>query len=269
MINMNQLRHVIASYRALIIFALFIVGGIQFLIVSLIATTDVLDMFRSFYDQFPAVLRSFLAEQFINQFSIIGAAAFGYRHPLVLSMLMIIAILLPSRFLTGEIESGRMELLLALPITRVSVFMTLWAAIMTVLCVVIAGGWFGTFLAKLIFPGAADIPVSGILRIGINLWVMSLCVSALTCLIAAYVHEYGRAALLSAGLTLIMFLIHYVSSLWPAARLLAPLSVLHYYSPLNMLGAPAGFYRDILVLALITASCLVLALRRFTRRDIP
>jgi len=269
MIKINQLRHVMGSYAALFIFAVLVVGGIQFLILSVIAETDFLDMFKSFYDQFPAVLQSFFADQLINQFTITGAAAFGYRHPLVLTMLMIIAILLPSRFLTGEIESGRMEVLLALPVTRATVFMTLWAAMMVMLFCVTAGGWCGTFLAKWLFPEAANIPSAGILRIGLNLWILSLCVSALTCLIAAYVHEYGRAALLSAGVTFVMFLLYYVSSLWPAARFLAPFSVMNYYSPQNMLAQSPDFYQDIFILVLISAICLVLALRRFIQRDIP
>ncbi len=172
-----------------------------------------------------------MGEEFIAQFSVRGAAAFGYNHPLVITFLAIVAITFPSKHIAGEIEMGTLELLFSMPIKRISIALSLWIVSVLAIFFVIAGCWSGTLISTLIFPEAGLLPFSKILLIGINLAVLMLCINAYTFLISAYSREASRVALNAAGITLFFYFLNYIAKIWTAANFLNPFSIFYYYEP--------------------------------------
>lgn len=269
MIEVTYSKRVIGSYRRFLPFAMLLAGSLQFLLVMLVDTLGLMDIIQGFYRQLPPLARQFISAEFIGRFTLSGVAAFGFNHPLLLTLTMLLAILVPARFMAGEIESGGMELLLALPVRRSSVFTTLWSTMMLMVLFLVVAAWCGALLARWIFPQAAGLPVGGIVRIGLNLWALGGSVAAGTLLLAVYAREYGRVVMLAAGTTLGLYFVHFLSRIWAPVQLLDRVNLFGYYSPQVVMTDPALCLRNCILLAVFTLVTSLVVARHFRRRDIP
>lgn len=70
------------------------------------------------------------------------------------------------------------------------------------------------------------------------------------------------------GALLASFLMNFVAQLWPAARRLSFLGILHYYQPLPVVRTGDWPVRNIVILLSIAPITWSLGLWRFTLRDI-
>jgi ABC-type transport system involved in multi-copper enzyme maturation permease subunit len=252
-----------------LILAFILVGALQTLLLTIVTTTQLFNFVRDFVQQLPQELQQFLGEEFVAQFSVKGAAAFGYNHPLVITFLAIVAITLPSKHIAGEIENGTQELVFSMPVRRISIGLSLWLVSFIAIFFVIAGGWLGTFISTLIFPDARLLPFSEIFLIGISLGALILCINAYTFLISSYSREGSKVALQAAGVTLFFYFLNSIAKIWSAASFLKPYSIFYYYEPQNVMMGEANFVRDLLVLGMLTILLVILTIYRISRRDIP
>lgn len=262
----NQFR----EHRVLFGFAFLILGLLQVLIITVVAGMDMMGMVEQFMRQLPPQMQMIMGEQFLNQFaSVEGAVAYGYNHPLVLVMMLVVAILLPARHVAGEIETGTMELLLALPVRRPTVVLSLQAASALALLVVVAGGLVGSGVGVWLNAEARGVSAAHFGVIAVNLWLLALAVSSYTLLIAAYAREGGKAVLRATGLTLVFYFLRIAALMWAPLHVLQPLSVFYYHEPQKLLQDPSRLLLHAAVLGAVIVVCTVLALRRMSRRDIP
>ncbi len=252
-----------------LILAFVLVGALQTLLLTIVTTTQLFNFVRDFIQQLPQELQQFLGEEFIAQFSVKGAAAFGYNHPLVITFLTIVAIIFPSRHIAGEIENGTLELTFAMSVRRTSVSLSLWVVSFIAIFFVIAGCWLGTVISTFIFPEARLLSFSKIFLIGLNLGALMLCINACTFLISAYGREGSKVALQAAGVTLFFYFLNSIAKIWSAASFLKPYSIFYYYEPQNIMMGEANLVRDLLVLGILTVLLVVLAVYRINKRDIP
>lgn len=269
MINGNYFIKTLREHLSFLIFAFILVGMFQLLMITLVVETDLLNIAQIFFSKFPPQVQQFLGEELLAQFSINGAVAFGYNHPIVLIFLSVIAIMLPTRHIAGEIESGTLELLFTLPIKRLSLAFSLWILSIFVLLLVIIGGWLGTSIGLMIYPQISNLPLSIIFRIGFNLWFLMLAINAYTFLFASYSREAGKVTQRVAGLTLFFYFLSYTVKLWDRASFLKPVTIFTYYQPQALAMNPNLWLKNIGVLVVLMIIFMVIAFRRINRRDIP
>jgi ABC-type transport system involved in multi-copper enzyme maturation permease subunit len=252
-----------------LILAFVLAGALQTLLLTIVTTTQLFNFVRDFIQQLPPELQQFLGEEFIAQFSVKGAAAFGYNHPLVITFLTIVAIIFPSRHIAGEIENGTLELTFAMSVQRTSISLSLWVVSFIAIFFVISGCWLGTVISTFIFPAARLLPLSEIFSIGINLGLLMMSINAYTFLISAYSREGSKVALQAAGVTLFFYFLNSIAKIWSAASFLKPYSIFYYYEPQNIMMGEASLGRDFIVLGLITILLMIPAVYKINRRDIP
>jgi len=244
-------------------------GALQTLLLTIVTTTQLFNFVRDFIQQLPQELQQFLGEEFIAQFSVKGAAAFGYNHPLVITFLIIVAIIFPSKHVAGEIENGTLELIFSMPIERFSITFSLWIVSVLAIFFVISGCWLGTFMSKLIFSQAEILPFSKILLIGINLAALMVCINAYTFLISSYSREGSKVALQAAGITLFFYFLNYIATIWSVVGFLKPISIFHYYQPQKLMMGEANLGKNLIVLGLLTFFLMLPTIYKINRRDIP
>ena len=126
MISGHYIVNLFRSHWVLLIFAFCFVGLFQVLIITLVVGADLLGMIEQIYQRMPPQMQLLLGERFLTQLSVEGAVAFGYNHPMVLVIVILLAIVLPARHIAGEIETGTLELLFTVPIQRATVTLSLW-----------------------------------------------------------------------------------------------------------------------------------------------
>ena len=269
MISGHYMANTLREHRVLFVFVFVMIGLFQVLILTLVIGADLLGMIELFMSQLPPQVQRLLGDQIRAQFSVEGAVAFGYLHPVVQALLIIVAIVLPTRHVAGEIEKGTLELMFSLPVKRTAVVVSLWVFSGMALLGLVIGGWIGSGVGLWLFPEARSVPVLGIAKAGLNLWLLMFAISSYTLLIAAYAREGGQATLRAAGLTLVFFFVNTTATMWPTIDFLAPFTIFHYHKPQLVMMDASVLGRNVAVLVGVILVCGALAVRQVSRRDIP
>lgn len=72
-----------------------------------------------------------------------------------------------------------------------------------------------------------------------------------------------------AGITLVFYLFHYLSSLWDTLSFTKPYNFFTYYQPEDLMTGRRSFALHFAVLFSLILICLLVSLFQFNRRDIP
>jgi ABC-2 type transport system permease protein len=200
-------------------------------------------------------------------FTLPGSITLGVQHPMALAMLGIFAVGASSTAVAGERARGTLEVLLARPISRTSVYFSILAALLLAVLIVlvaILGGMVG---------GAAAIGISDDLDLG----QIPLVLLAGFALWAAFT-TFGLAMSVSfdrpgpaIGLTLAWLLIHYfleiLGSLWTDAAWTQEYSLLHHFNPGEILTGALDPI-DLVIVGVAAIVPVIYALVVFPRRDL-
>lgn len=265
MIDLNYPRFIWKNYRGLLIFSTLFVALMQFLMLFIITTIDSGPLLDTFLSLLPSQFRVL----FLQRSSVEGAAAFGFNHPLVIAILAISAIIIPARHVAGEVETGTLEILLACPIERWRHIITVWFSSAVELMIIVCGGWLGSFLSIAIFHTFSGQIVIGILKIGANLWLLSVLISSYTLLISTFGKEGGKTGIRSAAITLIFYLMQFLSFMRDSLSFLKPFNIFQYYQPQELMFGDRSFVLNAIVLSISVSICLAAAIQQFNRRDVP
>ena len=202
-----------------------------------------------------------------NFFTLTGALTLGLEHPLAIAFMGIFAIGSTVAAVAGERERGTLEVLLARPISRRTIYWTIAAATVVLLGVIMAALLGGQFIGIAI-KGLGD---------QINLGFMPLVFVNGLMLWAAFA-AFGLAASVSfdrsapaLGLTLAYLLVNYfleiLGSLWTAADWSQKYSLFHHFQPGQILLGKADLL-DLAILGVAILVPVVYALVVFPRRDL-
>jgi ABC-type transport system involved in multi-copper enzyme maturation permease subunit len=267
--NLAYPLYILKIHRGLIIFAMILVAFFQFLIIWLMSTINYVPILEAILNQLPPQMKILFNQEFMNRLSINGAAAFGFNHPIVLTVLGIVAIILPTRHIAGEIETGTLELFLSYPVSRIKLIISLASSSAVILFAIVLTGWIGSFLSLIIFNHYSANIAGQLLKIGLNLWILLCLITSISLLISVYGREAGKTGLRSAGIVLIFYFLNFIASLWTALEFTLVINPFHYYQPQKLMFGEQSFLLNVGVL-LISAVCFFLiTLRHFAKRDIP
>lgn len=269
MIKLVYLSLILKNNRGFAIFSMVFITSLQFLILYLVTTIDTASILAAILDQLPEKMRIFLNDSFFSTLTFDGAAAFGFNHPLVLALLAINAINIPVNHITHEIESGTLELLLAHPFQRVSLINTLWVSGSLIILSIIIAALVGSFTSILLFHQLNTELIIRLLQISFNLWLLFVLIFTFTLLISVYGKMGSKAGNISAVITLVFYLLHFLSQLWDALEFTRPFNIFSYYEPQKLMFDQGNFGRDITVLSSLVIICFVISLWKFRKRDIP
>jgi ABC-2 type transport system permease protein len=202
-----------------------------------------------------------------NIFTLGGAIALGFIHPIAVALICVFAVGFAASAVAGERQRGTLEVLLARPISRRSVIVTLYAATVGFIAIALTAFLIGTALAATLWGVAAELRLVDLAALGLNGALMFAAFGAV-CLAASVSFDRLPPALgIGLGYLLASYFIDVLGSLWPDARGLQPLSLFHYVrAPAVLAGRLDPM--DLLVLLLVSIVAVAYALWRFPHRDI-
>jgi len=224
------------------------------------------DVVRDLVDSgaFPAELMNFGSG---SLFTLPGAITLGLQHPLAIAMIGIFAVGASATAVAGERASGTLEVLLARPISRLTLYASILAALLiTVLVVLVAilGGMIGGAALQGITDemDLGQIPL--VVLNGFGLWA-----AFTTFGLAASVSfdRPGPAIGLSLAYLLANYFLEILGSLWTDAAWTQDYSLFHHFNPGSILTGDlqAGDLVIVLVAALVP---IIYAIVIFPRRDL-
>jgi ABC-2 type transport system permease protein len=230
----------------------------------------------------------------------------GYVHPLIQAIFCIWAIGRAASAITGEIDRGTMELLLAQPVPRWRIILAHFLVDLLVIPFLALCLWSGTIIGYQMFGPfevsaaeaqklLSDLPFKVVvnpellradpLALGPAVWnvvALMFAVSGVTLAMSAAGRFRGRVLGLAVLVFLVQFLVNLIGQLWDAAAFLRPLTVFYYYQPQKIVlsnnwtadllagrGTSSVSVPVLVVLFGVATLGYLVALRTFCRRDLP
>ena len=193
------------------------------------------------YDQFSDLIRDMansgaFPEELLNfgsgsLFTLPGTITLGLQHPLAIAMLGIFAVEAAATAVAGERMRGTLEVLLARPISRHTLYWSLLVALLVTIGLVLVAILGGMLIGSAVTGLADEIDVSAMPLVVLNGFGLWAAFATFSLAMSVTFDRPGPAI----GLGLAWLLLHYfleiLGSLWTDAAWLQEYSLLHHFNP--------------------------------------
>ena len=264
----NLIRHLAGRHAVFLAVSGFILGGFEFLISGIVSTVNVSGALQELLKYTPPFMQTIIMEQFLGGLSSKSILAFGWNHPISLALGAAVAIVLASRAVAGEIESGVLELTLSQPISRSRYICAQILFALGSLAAVSLLGAAGTLFGERAY-GLDLFPAGVLLKLAFGFFLLQAAWYGIALALSVFAREIGRVATAGFLLALTSYLISVIAKLWKHAAFLLPYSINTYFSPQSVLVDGTLEARAVLILSAVFLVSSGIAFRRFSRRDIP
>ena len=194
--------------------------------------------------------------------------AIVWIHPVVVAIVWAQEIVFCTRVPAGEIDRGTIDVLLSWPASRRRILLCDAAVWLASGALLVTMGFAGHYLAALSVRAEAEPPASRVLLVLFNLYCVYIAVGGLAYLFSALSDRRGRAMAAVFAVVLASFLLSFVAIVWPPAARLAPLGILSYYQPAQILATGRGPWGNMAWLVAAGAILWLAACETFARRTI-
>jgi len=257
------------THRNFWLFAILFLSLFQILILKIIATVDYSSLFATLMQFIPKELLTVFGDEMALMLTFEGAATLGFSHPMVFVILSISAIIIPSKHLAGEAESGTMELLLSFPVKRMQLLLKMYFSGLVFLFIILASALSTSLFGVYYYHTLTSDLFVKIITVVTNLWLLFIFIMSLTMLLSSFSKDGNKVAVRAAGIILIFYLLHYLTPLWNALEFTETYNFFSYYQPGELVKGNREFFLHFMVLSSLSLICLAVSLFQFKRRDIP
>lgn len=265
---LNLLRHLASRHGIFIVVASLILGVFEYFICAVVVNFDLGAVIGEAIKSFPPLMQSMMAEQFFGGFTTRGILAFGWNHPTALVIGLAVSIVLASRAIAGEIESGTIELTLTQSLPRTAYLATHCIFAFICLAVLTVGGVLGSVTGQAYFN--LDVFGAGeLVKLGTAYFLLQSTWFGIALAGSSFSREGGRVAVLTFIIALVLYVINVIGKLLPAAEGLLPFSLYTYYSPQTILVNGMLETKSVFVLMSVLILTVTFSGWYFQRRDIP
>lgn len=221
---------------------------------------------ESYFKFLPAEITSFLGVQAGTGFYLNQMIAFGYAHPLILISLSFLAISIPARYISGEIESKNFDIFLSKPVHRSVVPTHLFVFIIAATALQIVAIILGTLAANTQF--SLGLHVSDFARIAAAGFFFYLSMAALALAIASFQNERGKALSRIIGIVVFLYFYDSITRVNDSLKSFQSFSYFKLYQPSEIIMNKTSLAQDMLICIILTGIFLALSILQFKRRDL-
>ncbi len=200
-------------------------------------------------------------------FSLSGSIAIGAIHPIALVLNSVFAVGFSVAAVAGERQRGTLEVLLARPLSRRTVYWTLLAAGLLFVALAVTATILGVVAGSTLSGVADQLATARLPLLWLNGVLLFGAITAIGLAASVSFDRMSPALGVTAALVVVMYFLEVLGTFWPDAQFLQPYSLFHYYDPKDILEgtARAG---DFGVLAIVAAIAIGWAIIEFPRRDL-
>jgi ABC-2 type transport system permease protein len=230
-------------------------------------------IYQSFGSQMKALVDSGVIPRQLTDFgggdvfSLSGSIAIGYIHPIAIVLVAIFAVGFATSAVAGERQRGTLEVILARPVSRRSVYVTFLVAVLVFIAIVLAAAIAGTVVGSALAGVADELPFERLPLLWLNGVLLWGAIAALGLAASVSFDRLGPALGITLAVTVASYFLEILGSLWPDAKGLQPYSLFHYLAPRDVLNGAASI-GGFAILAVVAAVAIGWALYEFPRRDL-
>lgn len=200
-------------------------------------------------------------------FSLSGAIGLGFVHPISVALVSVFAVGFAASAIAGERQRGTLEVLLARPVSRVDTYLTLLAAALSFVAVVVAAQVLGSYIGALVFGVAGEVSVANLVLLWLNGVLLYGAFASIGLAASVSFDRVGPALGVTLGVVVISYFMQVLGTLWPDAKVLQPYSLFQYLHAKDLL-TNAGHPLDFVVLAAVLLLGVAWSVFEFPRRDL-
>jgi ABC-2 type transport system permease protein len=225
------------------------------------------DMMERLPPAFQSVIQA--RPEFIAVSGLAGYLSIGFTHPLFYVMVSAAIVALIGRSIAGEIESGALELAIARPISRTSVYVSRLLAVIITIALLIAAAIGGLVSGVLLGNPEGDLIWSHLVKVAAVTALLMGAIAGVTLASTAASNTTSQAVGRATGFIVVSFLINYLASIWNIIEPFDPISIFSWYQPATAFVNGSIDPVDALVLGLTAIIGAVAGGIVFVRRDLP
>jgi ABC-2 type transport system permease protein len=200
-------------------------------------------------------------------FTVPGAITIGFQHPLAIAFLGIFAVGTSTAAIAGERERGTLEVLLARPIARRTLYLTVALAVALLLAAelvaLLSGQWTGMLLTDI----ADQVDSSQLPLLFANALLLWGAFAAFSLAASVSFDRHAPAMGLSLAYLLLNYFLEILGSFWTDVDWSQEYSLFHHFQPSEILTGQADPL-DFVILAAAVVVPVAYALVVFPRRDL-
>jgi ABC-2 type transport system permease protein len=196
-----------------------------------------------------------------------GAITIGFQHPLALAFMGIFAVGTTTGAIAGERERGTLEVLLARPLSRRGLYLTVSVAVLVLLAIELAAILGGQAFGIVIQGLTGDIDLGGLPLVFANGLLLWGAFAAFGLAASVSFDRHAPAPGLALAYLLVNYFLEILGSLWTDVAWSQEYSLFHHFQPTELLTGKADPI-DFLILAAAVLVPLSYALIVFPRRDL-
>jgi ABC-2 type transport system permease protein len=230
-------------------------------------------VYATFGREFAVLLESgiipdaFLRMMGADPFSLDGAVALGWIHPIGIALFALLPVGLGATAIAGERQRGTLEVLLSRPLSRRTLFSTHLLTLVLIAALTTLAALAGTVTGATVFGVAGELDAGELAFLAANTVALITALAAIALAASASFDRPAAPVGIAIAVLLLGYVLDFLGTLWPDASFLQPYSPFHYLSPLDVLGG-RGSPADIAVLLGVAVVATAYGLWRFPRRDL-
>ncbi len=213
---------------------------------------------------FPQQLMSFGGG---DPFSLGGAIALGYIHPIAIILIAIFAVGFSTTAVAGERQRGTLEVVLARPVSRRTLYLTLLVALVLFIGIILAASIAGTIAGSAAAGVLDELPTSRLPLLWLNGMLLWVAIGAIGLAASVSFDRLTPAIGVTLAIVIVSYFLEILGSLWSDAAGLQRYSIFHYLVAKDVLAGTAGA-SGFALLAAVAIVAIGWALVVFPRRDL-
>ena len=200
-------------------------------------------------------------------FSLSGSIALGFIHPILIILVSVFAVGFATSAVAGERQRGTLEVLLARPISRSSLYVTLAVSAAGFIAISVAAFLVGSTVGAVVAGVEDELAADRLPLLWLNGVLLFGSFAAIGLAASVSTNRLAPALGVTLGILVVMYFFDVLGSLWPDAEFLRPWSLFYYLQAKAILSGAADAFNFGLLGAVIVAG-VVYALVVFPRRDL-
>jgi ABC-2 type transport system permease protein len=230
-------------------------------------------VYGTFGQTFKSIIDSGLIPKELTQFgggdifSLSGSLALGAIHPISLVLNSIFAAGFATSAVAGERQRGTLEVLLARPLSRRTVYVTLLIAVLGFVAVAALASIVGAAIGAAVAGVAGELVPGRLPLFWLNEVLLFGAIAAVGLAASVSFDRLTPAIGITVGFTVVSYFLEVLGTFWPDAKRLQAYSVFHYFDAKQVLEGNVAT-GNLLLLAAVAAVAIGWALVEFPRRDL-